>query len=146
MKLLLAIPLILLVGCNGENNTPTKPTKSPTNTYIDYHEQAKTNLDFNIELSYYSKNMKSETQSKIDKNAKKKNITTEEVKTKYMKFISTSTACMELHPISEIFSNTSIATITFNVIDLCSDHAGATQKVTMVNESGWKIDSIEITL
>lgn len=148
IKIFLTFVMFLLLGCNNESNhvTPKEIKKTPTETYISYHEQAKTNLDFQMESSYYSTEMIERTNLKIDKHIEKMNLTIDEVKSKYMQFISESTVCMDILPVSEVFNSNTVATIKFEVTDICSNHIGAIQKVVMVNEDGWKIDDIELIL
>ena len=129
-----------LTACNQE------PNLSPTDTYLQYHDNSKSNNNFETEASYYTSEKTEAVNAKLKDYQKHWNMNSiADVKTKYMGFVMNTSKCMSLTPVDENISGNT-ATLLFSVVDECSGHEGAKQKVVMKKQDGWKIEDTETIL
>lgn len=137
---LIAVTTCSLLACTQEQHL------SASDTFLNYHELSKSNKDFSVETSFYSQTQAAKLKSKIPNYMESMKVATEgEAISKYLQFVSETAKCMNLTLLEDQQTVVS-AEITYAVIDLCSGHEGATQKVSMIYESGWKIESTELVL
>lgn len=134
--------IMLSTGCSQNHEE-----LSANEAFLAYHEQSKTNLDFEVETSFYTNEKVKEVQSRFPHYVKQwKMSNVDEVKERYMAFISGTAKCMELNLKEEVEGYTE-TTLVYDVNDSCNNHQGATQTVLMKRQEGkWKIHSTEIVL
>ena len=141
MKLwiLLLAALILLSGCTAE--------RTPSQIYEEYNARVIGGIIFDDEKAYYTKRKQDEVESKFPHYMKKMEKSREEVIEFYSKFSQEHAKCKELSLVREAI-NKSIAELEYSQKDICGNKATTPEKqlVRMINEDGWKIDEIEISL
>lgn len=141
MRCLAAIILMLVTaGCQ-------KP-ESPSSVYERYNEKVIAGISsYEEDASYYSARKRREVESKIPVLAKKMNKTREEVIRFYLDFSRAAAKCKKIELAREVIEG-NVAYLTYNQTDICGNSSPGreTQKVRLVNEGGWKIDEVEISL
>ena len=137
-KFLLAV-LILNGGCSAD--------KTPSQTYNEYNSKVISGLAFDDEKAYYTKRKVNEIELKFPQYMKKMKKSREEVIEFYSEFSREHAKCKELTLVRENI-NGNVATLEFSQKDICGNQSSTQEKqvIRMINEDGWKIDDIEISL
>jgi len=141
MKLnnLLMAALIFIGGCSAD--------KTPSQTYSEYNSKVISGLEFNDDKAYYTKRKVDEIELKFPQYMKKMKKSREEVIEFYLRFSREQAKCKELTLVSENIDG-DIANLEYSQKDICGNESSAQEKqlIRMINEGGWKIDDIEISL
>ena len=135
----LSVILILLIGCSSE--------KSPSQVYNEYNSKVIEGISFDDDKAYYSKRKQDEVESKFPQYMKKMEKSREEVIEFYLSFSREVAKCKELILVKEVM-NGDLAILEYSQKDICGNESVSQEKqlIRMVNEDGWKIDDIEISL
>lgn len=146
-QILLLIALVtFIVGC-AEEIADESSSLGPSETYLKYHLISQSNEDFSIEESYQTQAKVEALRAKLPQyisSMKVENV--EQVKEKYLLFISNTAKCSSLTLTTETIAADK-AQLAYAVEDTCSGHNGAIQKVEMHFErGGWKIHDTELVL
>jgi len=135
----LSVILVLLIGCSSE--------KTPGQVYDEYNSKVINGINFNDDKAYYSKRKQDEVESKFPEYMKKMDKSREEVIEFYLNFSRELAKCKELKLVSEVI-NGEEAVLKYSQKDICGNAINAEERqlIRMINEGGWKIDDIEISL
>lgn len=135
----LSVILVLLIGCSSE--------KTPSQVYDEYNSKVINGINFNDDKAYYSKRKQDEVESKFPEYMKKMDKSREEVIEFYLNFSRELAKCKELELVSEVI-NGEAATLKYSQKDICGNAINMEERqlIRMINEGGWKIDEIEISL
>ena len=135
----LSVILILLIGCSSE--------KSPSQVYNEYNSKVIEGISFDNDKAYYSKRKQDEVESKFPQYMKKMEKSREEVIEFYLSFSREVAKCKELILVKEVM-NGDLAILEYSQKDICGNESTTQgkQMIRMVNEDGWKIDDVEISL
>lgn len=131
--------LITLTGC-GE-----KP--SPSAVYEEYNAKVISGLSFEEEKEYYSKSKLAEVEASFPKYMAQMKKSKEEVVKFYQDFSQSVAKCKTIKLLKQQDSNNSTVLI-YAQTDICGNESSGDEKQTvkMVNENGWKIDSVEVSI
>lgn len=137
-KVLLAV-LIFSGGCSAD--------KTASQTYNEYNSKVISGLEFDDEKAYFTKRKVNEVESKFPQYMKKMEKSREEVIEFYSKFSREHAKCKELTLVRENI-NGNLANLEYSQNDICGNQSSTQEKqlIRMINEDGWKIDDIEISL
>lgn len=137
-KVLLAV-LIFSGGCSAD--------KTASRTYNEYNSKVISGLEFDDEKAYFTKRKVNEVESKFPQYMKKMEKSREEVIEFYSKFSREHAKCKELTLVRENI-NGNLANLEYSQNDICGNQSSTQEKqlIRMINEDGWKIDGIEISL
>jgi hypothetical protein len=120
---LLSLPLILflLLACSSE--------KSPGQVYEEYNSRAIQGINYDDDMAYYTKRKQ------------------EEVIKVYIEFSRALAKCKEITLVKEVV-DLNTAVLEYSQKDICGNESTSQEKLSiqMINEGGWKIDDIEISL
>ncbi len=137
--MLFAIVTSVLTGC--------LPHKSPNQVYIEYNSKVIGGIDYDEEKAYYSKRKQQEVELKVPQYMEQMKKSREEVIEFYVNFSRAVAKCKELTLVSEVINgNTSI--LEYSQKDICGNESTSKEKqvIYMVEENGWKLDRVEISL
>ena len=135
----LSVILVLLIGCSSE--------KTPGQVYDEYNSKVINGINFNDDKAYYSKRKQAEVESKFPEYMESMDKSREEVIEVYLNFSRELAKCKELKLVSEdIYGEKSF--LKYSQKDICGNATDREEKqlIRMINEGGWKIDDIEISL
>ena len=137
--LLLSVILVLLIGCSSE--------KTPGQVYEEYNSKVINGINFNDEKAYHSKRKQAEVESKFPEYMESMDKSREEVIEVYLNFSRELAKCKELKLVNENIYGEK-AFLTYSQKDICGNATDREEKqlIRMINEGGWKIDDIEISL
>ena len=135
----MALFLILGFGCSAE--------KSPGQVYIEYNSKVIAGISFDDEKNYFSKRKQEEVESKMPQYMKQMNKSRDEVIAVYLELSKSVAECKEISLVSEVIE-TDTASLEFSQKDICGNESTSTERqvVKMVQEDGWKIDDVVISL
>lgn len=141
MRYVAAIALsFIIAGCQKE--------ESPSAFYERYNQKVISGIStLEEDARFYSSRKRKEVESKIPAFMKKTNKTREEAIRFYLDFSQAVAKCKKIELVKEVI-DAKVAHLTYNQTDVCGNTSPAqeTQKVRLVNENGWKIDEVEISL
>jgi len=138
-KILVLSLSITLTGC-GE-------TDSPSSVYEEYNSKVIDGISFEEEKKYYSTSKLAEVEASFPRYMAQMKKSKEEVIKFYLDFSQSVAKCKSIKLLKEQKSGESVVLI-YSQTDTCGNdsNGNAKQTVKMVNESGWKIASVEIGL
>jgi len=115
--------------------------------YDEYNSKVLNGINFNDDKAYYSKRKRDEVESKFPEYMKKMDKSREEVIEFYLNFSRELAKCKELKLVSEVIHGEE-AILKYLQKDICGNAADTEERqlIRMINEGGWKIDDIEISL
>lgn len=120
--------------------------ESPTDVYEAYNAKVVSGLDFNQEKEFFSTKKNAEIEQKIVQYMGQMNKGREEVIAFYMDFSRSVAKCKEIKLLDERTEGNSTF-LLYEQKDVCGNSGdNERQSIYMVNEGGWKIDSVEIDL
>ncbi|HET6397708.1 MAG TPA: hypothetical protein VFF91_12845 [Pseudoxanthomonas sp.] len=141
MRYLAAMVLpFIIVGCQKE--------ESPSTFYERYNQKVVSGIStLEDDARFYSSRKRKEVESRIPAFMKKTNKTREEAIRFYLDFSQAVAKCKKIELVEEVIDG-EVAHLTYNQEDVCGNTSPIqeTQKVRLVNENGWKIDEVEISL
>jgi hypothetical protein len=115
--------------------------------YIEYNSKVIGGIDYDEEKAYYSKRKQQEVELKVPQYMEQMKKSREEVIEFYVNFSRAVAKCKELTLVSEVINgNTSI--LEYSQKDICGNESTSKEKqvIYMVEENGWKLDRVEISL
>ena len=135
----LSVILVLLIGCSSE--------KTPGQVYDEYNSKVINGINFNDDKAYYSKRKRAEVESKFPGYMERMDKSREEVIEVYLNFSRELAKCKELKLESEDIYGEK-AFLKYSQKDICGNATDREERqlIRMINEGGWKIDDIEISL
>ena len=138
---LLSLPLILflLLACSSE--------KSPGQVYEEYNSRVIRGINYDDDKAYYTKRKQEEVESKVPQYMETMNKTRDEVVKIYLEFSRELAKCKEIILVKETVDRNT-AVLEYSQKDICGNESTSPEKqsIRMINEGGWKIDEIEISL
>ena len=139
MKSLALVILLILSSC-------TSP-ESPSKTYEEYNRRVITGLEFTKEKEYFTTKKNAEIESKFPQYMKQMNKSREKVIEFYVNFSQSVAKCKEISLVEERIDGDK-AFLLYEQKDICGNSSTVPEKqsVRMINENGWKIDEVEISL
>ena len=138
---LLSLPLILflLPSCSSE--------KSPSQVYEEYNSKGIRGISYDDDKAYYTKRKQKEIESKIPQYMETMKKSRDEVIEVYLKFSREVAKGKEIILVSEVVDrNTAKLEYSQKDIGVNESTSQEKQSIRMINEGGWKIDDIEISL
>ncbi len=136
---LFSLSLVVLTAC-----TPDKP---PSQIYEEYNAKVIQGIDFDDEKTYFTKRKQEEVEAKMPQYMASMNKTREEVIKVYLAFSRGLAKCKEIALLKEeITGNT--ATLEYAQKDICGNESTSQEKqsIRMINEDGWKIDDVVVSI
>ena len=136
---LFSLLLLVLSACT--------PDKLPSQIYEEYNSRVIQGIDFDDEKAYFTKRKQEEVESKMPQYMESMNKTREEVIKVYLDFSRGLAKCKEIALIKEeITGNT--ATLEYSQKDICGNESTSQEKqlILMINENGWKIDDVVVSI
>ena len=136
---LFSLSLLVLSAC-----TPDKP---PSQIYEEYNSKVIQGIGFDDEKAYFTKRKQEEVESKMPQYMKSMNKTRAEVIKVYLDFSRGLAKCKEITIVKEeITGNT--ATLEYSQKDICGNESASQEKqsIRMINENGWKIDDVVVSI
>ncbi len=121
---------------------------SPHAFYTDYTQKTITGkLSFEEDATHFSNRKRSELEPKMLAMMTSSGKTREELTRIYLDFSRGVAKCKKIELESESI-NGNVATLVYKQTDICGNKSATQelQKVRLVNEDGWKIDNVEISL
>ena len=140
MHKIIIISLFLTLTACGEKN-------APSDVYEEYNSKVVNGLSFKDEKKYYSTSKLAEVEASFPRYMAQMKKSKEEVIKFYQDFSQSVAKCKSIKLLEEQKSGESVVLI-YSQTDTCGNDFDGNEKQTvkMVNESGWKISSIEIRL
>lgn len=138
-KSLFSLSLLVLSAC-----TPDKP---PSQIYEEYNSKVIKGIGFDDEKAYFTKSKQEEVESKMPQYMATMNKNREEVIKVYLNFSRELAKCKDIALVrEEITGNT--AMLEYSQKDICGNETTSQEKqsVRMVNENGWKIDDVVVSI
>jgi hypothetical protein len=138
-KQLFSLSLLVLSGCS--------PDKLPSQVYEEYNSMVIRGIDFEDEKAYFTKRKQEEVESKMPQYMKSMNKNRVEVIKVYLDFSRELAKCKEISLVKEeITGNT--ATLEYLQKDICGNASTSLEKqsIQMINENGWKIDDVVVSI
>ncbi|MBB1440187.1 hypothetical protein H5202_16195 [Shewanella sp. SG41-4] len=128
-----------LIGCSSE--------ESPSQVYEEYNIKVLNSISYEDDKAYYSKRKQEETESKFPQYLKQMGKSRDEVIEFYLNVSSEVARCKKITLASEVI-DANTATLEYSQKDICGNQSSAEEKqiIKMINEGGWKIDDVEISL
>jgi len=153
--LLLSVILILMIGCSSEE-TPGQVNDeynskvtigTPSQVYDEYNSKVIDGIKFNDDKAYYSKRKQAEVESKFPEYMKNMDKSREEVIESYLDFWRELAKCKELELVSEVIDGDG-AILKYSQTDICGNATDREEEqlIRMINEDGWKIDDVVISI
>jgi len=135
----LLLSLLLLSACSSE--------KSPSQVYEEYNSRVIQGINYDDDKAYYTKRKQKEVESKMPQYMETMNKSREAVIKVYLKFSREVAKCKDIVLVKEI-GDGNTAMLEYSQKDICGNESTSQEKQTirMINEGGWKIDDIEISL
>ena len=136
---LLSLSLLVLFACT--------PDKSPSQIYEEYNSKVIQGIGFDDDKAYFTKRKQEEVEAKMPQYMESMNKTRVEVIKVYLDFSRGLAKCKEIILIKEeITGNT--ATLEYSQKDICGNESTSQEKqsIRMINENGWKIDDVVVSI
>ena len=140
MRIILILTLFFsVIGC-GEQ-------KSPSNIYEEYNSKVITGLSFDEEKMYFSTQKIAEVESSFPRYMAQMKKSKDEVIDFYLKLSQSVAKCKAITLIEENIADDH-AVLIYSQSDICNSQSSDDEKqiINLVNENGWKISSVEISL
>ncbi len=140
MKIVFAISfIVLIVACSS--------SESPSHVYETYNQEIIKGVDFSTASRFYTKRKQQEVELKFPLYMKQMKKSREDVIAFYQSFNQSVAKCKEITLVKESISDNE-AHLLYAQKDICGNQSGSNEKqsIKMVNEDGWKIDEIEVSL
>ena len=136
---LLSLIISLLIGCAAE--------KSPSQIYSEYNTKVIDGISYVEDKAYYTKRKQEEVESKIPQYMKQMDKSRDEVIEFYLKFSREVAKCKEITLVNKVIE-ADTAFLEYSQKDICGNESTSQEKqmIRMINEDGWKIDDVEISL
>ena len=98
-------------------------------------------------MAYYTKRKQEEVESKIPQYMETMEKSRDEVIKVYIEFSRALAKCKEITLVKEVV-DLNTAVLEYSQKDICGNESTSQEKLSirMINEGGWKIDDIEISL
>ena len=131
--------IFILIGC-GESD-------SPSSVYEAYNSKVIDGISFEEEKKFYSIKKLAEMEASFPRYMAQMKKSREEVIEFYQEFSQSVAKCKSIKLVDENESVEHVILI-YSQIDTCSNKSADKEKqvIKMVNENGWKIDSVEVSL
>lgn len=138
-KIITLVLFINLIGCGGKG--------SPSELYEEYNSKVINGVPFDEEKKYYSKSKLKRLEETFPKYMEQMNKSKEEVIEFYQEFSQSVAKCKSIKLIEEERSGNNV-TLVYLQKDICNNESRHDEKqtVTMINENGWKIMTVEISI
>ena len=136
---LLSLSLLILSACTAD--------KPPSQIYEEYNAKVIQGIDFDDEKTYFTKRKQEEVEAKMPQYMESMNKTRAEVIKIYLDFSRGLAKCKEIALVKEdITGNT--ATLEYSQKDICGNESTSQEKqsIRMINENGWKIDDVVVSI
>ena len=136
---LFPLSLLVLAACT--------PDKLPSQIYEEYNSKVIQGIDFDDEKAYFTKRKQEEVEAKMPQYMESMNKTRVEVIKVYLDFSRGLAKCKEIALVKEeITGNT--ATLEYSQKDICGNESTSQEKqsIRMINENGWKIDDVVVSI
>jgi hypothetical protein len=135
----LSLILFLLLACSAE--------KSPGQIYEEYNSRVIQGINYEDDKAYYTKRKQEEVESKIPQYMETMKKSRDEVVKVYLEFSRELAKCKEIILVKEVVDRNT-AVLEYSQKDICGNESTSQEKqsIRMINEGGWKIDDIEISL
>jgi hypothetical protein len=135
----LSLILFLLLACSSE--------KSPDQVYEEYNSRVIKGINYDGDMAYYTKRKQEEVESKIPQYMEMMEKPRDEVIKVYIEVSRELAKCKEITLVKEVV-DLNTAVLEYSQKDICGNEPTSQEKQTiqMINEGGWKIDDIEISL
>ena len=135
----LSLVLLLLLACSSE--------KSPGQVYEEYNSRVIQGINYDDDMTYYTKRKQEEVESKIPQYMETMEKSRDEVIKVYIEVSRELAKCKEIILVKEIV-DLNTAVLEYSQKDICGNESTSQEKqsIRMINEGGWKIDDIEISL
>jgi hypothetical protein len=135
----LSLILFLLLACSAE--------KSPGQIYEEYNSRVIQGINYEDDKAYYTKRKQEEVESKIPQYMETMKKSRDEVVKVYLEFSRELAKCKEIILVKEAVDRNT-AVLEYSQKDICGNESTSQEKqfIRMINEGGWKIDDIEISL
>lgn len=136
----LALLLIVLAGCQKQ--------EAPDAFYERYYQKSASGIaTLEEEAHFYSARKRADVEQKIPAMMKMMGKTRDEVARVYLDMSQTLARCKKIELAGQSVSG-NVAELTYRQTDVCGSTSTSpeSQKVRLVNEDGWKIDHVEISL
>jgi len=121
--------------------------KSPSQIYSEYNSRVIEGISFVEDKAYFSKRKQQEVENKMPQYMEQMNKTRDEVIEIYMEVSREVAKCKEIVLSKEVIEGET-ALLVYSQKDICGNESTSEEKQTirMIQEDGWKIDDIEISL
>ncbi len=121
--------------------------KPPSQIYNEYNSKVIEGISFAEDKAYFSKRKQQEVENKMPQYMEQMNKTRDEVIEIYMDVSREVAKCKEITLAKEVIEGKT-ALLVYSQKDICGNEATSEEKQTvrMIQEDGWKIDDIEISL
>jgi hypothetical protein len=131
--------LFLLSACSAE--------KSPGQVYEEYNSRVIQGISFDDDKAYYTERKQEEVESKMPQYMETMRKSRDEVVKIYLEFSRELAKCKEIALVKEVVDRNT-AVLEYSQKDICGNESTSQEKqsIRMINEGGWKIDDIEISL
>lgn len=131
--------LFLLLACS--------PEKSPGQIYEEYNSRAIQGINYDDDKAYYTNRKLEEVEAKIPQYMETMKRSRDEVINLYLAFSRELAKCKEITLVKEVIDRNT-AVLEYSQKDICGNESMSQEKqsIRMINEDGWKIDDIEISL
>ena len=139
LSLSLSLIISLLIGCAAE--------KSPSQIYSEYNSKVIDGISYVEDKAYYTKRKQEEVESKTPQYMKQMDKSRDEVIEFYLKFSREVAKCKEITLVNKVIE-ADTAFLEYSQKDICGNESTSQEKqmIRMINEDGWKIDDVEISL
>ena len=139
LSLSLSLIISLLIGCAAE--------KSPSQIYSEYNTKVIDGISYVEDKAYYTKRKQEEVESKIPQYMKQMDKSRDEVIEFYLKFSREVAKCKEITLVNKVIE-ADTAFLEYSQKDICGNESTSQEKqmIRMINEDGWKIDDVEISI
>lgn len=136
---LLPISVLVLIGCT----TP----KSPSEVYDEYNAKVQQGISYQEDKAYYTQRKQADVESKFPQYMQQMKQSRDEVIASYLSFSKAAAKCKALTLVSQVIDGDT-AVLEYAQKDLCGNasEANEKQRISMINEGGWKIDELQISL
>jgi hypothetical protein len=131
--------LFFLLACSSE--------KSPSQIYEEYNSRVIRGINYDDDKAYYTKRKQEDVESKIPQYMETMKKSRDEVIEVYLDFSRELAKCKEIVLVKEVIDR-STAVLEYAQKDICGNESSSQEKqsIQMINEGGWKIDDIEISI
>jgi hypothetical protein len=121
--------------------------KTPGQVYEEYNSRVIQGISFDDDKAYYTERKQEEVESKMPQYMETMKKSRDEVVKIYLEFSRELAKCKEIALVKEVVDRNT-AVLEYSQKDICGNESTSQEKqsIRMINEGGWKIDDIEISL